>query len=41
MKSMVEQGVPARDGDAPDFGLEPAFRMDSTGGSKPVGEDTK
>jgi hypothetical protein len=41
MQLMVEQGVPAREGDAPDFDLPPAFRMDSNGGNKPVGEDTK
>jgi hypothetical protein len=38
MSLLVERGVPARDGEAPDFGLAPAFRMDSTGGVKPVGE---
>lgn len=37
MQLLVEQGVPARDGPAPSFGLEPAFRMDSTGGVLPVG----
>jgi hypothetical protein len=41
MQLMVEQGVPAREGDAPDFDLPPAFRMDSNGGIKPVGEDAK
>jgi hypothetical protein len=41
MQLMVEQGVPAREGDAPDFDLPPAFRMDSNGGIKPVGEEPK
>jgi hypothetical protein len=38
MQQFVESGPPARAGDAPDFRLAPAFRMDSTGGVLPVGE---
>lgn len=38
MRMLVEEGVPARDGPAPTFRLEPAFRLDSTGGVMPVGE---
>jgi hypothetical protein len=37
MSLLVERGVPARDGEAPDFGLAPAFRMDSSGGVEAVG----
>jgi len=37
MQLLVEQGVDARDGDAPDFRLAPAFRLDSSGGVTPAG----
>jgi hypothetical protein len=40
MRLLVERGVPAREGDAPDFRLDPSLRMDSSGGVMPVGEDT-
>jgi hypothetical protein len=39
MRLMVEHGVPAREGEAPDFQLEPAFRLDSSGGVMPAAED--
>jgi hypothetical protein len=38
MELLVEQELPARDGEPPDFGLAPAFRMDGSGGVKPAGE---
>jgi hypothetical protein len=38
MRLLVERGVPAREGDAPSFGLEPAFRLDSSGGTTVVGQ---
>lgn len=37
MELLVEQGLPAREADAPDFGLRPAYRMDGSGGLRPVG----
>jgi hypothetical protein len=39
MRLLVERGVPAREGDAPDFGLEPAFRLDGSGGTLPAGSE--
>ncbi len=39
MRMLVEQGLQARDGEAPDFQLEPAYRLDSSGGVTPAGED--
>lgn len=39
MQLIGESGLPAQDGAAPVFRLEPAFRMDSAGGVRPVGEE--
>ncbi len=36
MEMLVEQGLPARDGPPPQFGLGPAYRLDSTGGQGPA-----
>ncbi|GIV79312.1 hypothetical protein FKZ61_004170 [Litorilinea aerophila] len=36
MEMLVEQGLPARDGPPPQFGLGPAYRLDSTGGQGPI-----
>jgi hypothetical protein len=35
MELIVETGLPAAQGEPPDFGLEPAFLLDSSGGLKP------
>lgn len=32
MQRLLEQGAPARAGEPPDFGLDPAYQLDSTGG---------
>jgi hypothetical protein len=32
MELLVEEGLPARDGEVPSFGLEPAYELESTGG---------
>lgn len=32
MQILAEQGIPARDGDVPDFGLDDAYQLDSEGG---------
>jgi hypothetical protein len=32
MQLLVEQGLPAREGAPPDFGLGPAYQLDSSGG---------
>lgn len=32
MQILAEQGLPARDGDVPDFGLDDAYQLDSEGG---------
>ena len=35
MQVLVAQGVDAREGDGPDFGIDPAFQLDSSGGLFP------
>lgn len=41
MELLAEEGLPARDGPIPDFGLEPAYRWESSGGQglNPGGEE--
>jgi hypothetical protein len=34
MELLVEEGVPARDDQVPDFGLDPAYELDSEGGQE-------
>lgn len=34
MQILAEQGLPARDGEVPDFGLDPAYELDSEGGQE-------
>jgi hypothetical protein len=41
MRMLVERGVPSREGDAPTFYLDPSFRLDSSGGLLPAGDDTQ
>ncbi|HXF64015.1 MAG TPA: hypothetical protein VNK95_20485 [Caldilineaceae bacterium] len=38
MQRLLEQGAPAREGEPPNFGLDPAYRLDSSGGLEPVEE---
>jgi hypothetical protein len=38
MRRLVQQGVPAREGQAPVFGLEPSIKLDGSGGLEPAGE---
>jgi hypothetical protein len=40
MRLMVERGVPAREGDAPTFALDPSFQLDSSGGLEPSARDS-
>ncbi len=37
MRLLLERGVAAREGDAPDFSLDDAWQMDSSGGTLPLG----
>jgi hypothetical protein len=41
MRLLAERGLPAKDGKAPDFRLDPAFRMDGSGGVKAAGGDAE
>ena len=39
MRLLVERGLPAQEGEAPTFALDPAFTLDSSGGVVPGGSD--